>query len=270
MRHIIFVVIFFVGVVSVASAAPKMELLPFWAVSNEQSAKEVDHSDWQQLLDRYLDNRHPSGISRFDYASVSALDLTVLANYSHRLQSTDPRQLNKAEQKAYWINLYNALIVTLILDQFPVASIKKTGNGFFSFGPWNDPVAKVQGKSLSLNQIEHGILRPIWRDNRIHYAVNCASLGCPNLQARVFTATSTEFLLELAAAEYINHFRGVDLTDGELKLSSIYQWYQEDFGGDEQGVLRHLLKYAKPELAKGIDNYQGSIKYRYDWSLNSP
>lgn len=258
------------GFVASVSAAPKMELLPFWSASNEQSTQTLDHSDWQRLLTHYLDVRHPSGIHRFDYAAVLPADGRLLLKYLQRLQALDPRQLNKAEQKAYWINFYNALTVSVVLEHYPVASIKKTGQGFFSFGPWDDSLAHVQGHALSLNQIEHGILRPIWRDRRIHYAVNCASLSCPNLQGEVFTATNTELLLERSADSYINHPRGVAFVDGQLLLSSIYEWYKEDFGDNKKALLTHLQRYAKTDLMGKLERYRGEISYHYDWALNAP
>lgn len=261
-------------------AAPKMELRPFWNVSNEQSTQMLDHSAWQQLLDRYLDAQHLSGINRFDYAAVTSVDRRLLEQYLQQLQKLDPRELNRAEQKAYWINLYNTLTVAVVLEHYPVASIKKTGEGFFSFGPWDDILARVQGKTLSLNQIEHGILRPIWRDARIHYVVNCASLSCPNLQLKVFTGANAELLLERSAANYVNHSRAVEFDGDQLRLSSIYEWYSEDFGADEKALLAHLLEYAGPGLAKKLSHYLdgfrlgkhsgGDIDYHYDWTLNAP
>ncbi len=261
-------------------AAPKMELRPFWNISNEQSTQVLDHSAWQQLLDRYLDARHLSGINRFDYAAVTSVDHRLLERYLQQLQKLDPRELSRAEQKAYWINLYNALTVAVVLKHYPVTSIKKTGEGFFSFGPWDDTLAKMQGRTLSLNQIEHGILRPIWRDTRIHYVVNCASLSCPNLQLKVFTGANTELLLERSAASYVNHSRAVEFDGEQLRLSSIYEWYSEDFGADEKALLAHLLEYAEGDLAKKLARYlegfrlgsrsSGDIVYHYDWILNAP
>ena len=125
-------------------------------------------------------------------------------------------------------------------------------------------------ESLSLNDIEHRILRPIYGDPRIHYAVNCASLGCPNLAGLAYTATNTESLLEAGARAYINHPRGVELANGRLRLSSIYKWFKVDFGGTDERLLVHLRKYAEPELARQLAAYDGRIRYDYDWDLNAP
>jgi len=251
-------------------AAPKPELIKFWAQSDESNADKIDHTRLQKLLDRYVEDNHPSGINRFDYGSVTDKDKQMLRTYISDMGSIDPRTYARAEQKSYWINLYNALTVKLVIDAYPVKSIKKTGKGFFSFGPWDDDVVTLQGQTLSLNNIEHGILRPLWKDNRIHYAVNCASLGCPNLQKQVFTATNTDALLDKAAKEYVNHSRGVRFKDGELVVSSIYDWYRADFGQSDSNVIKHLAKYAEPPLRQKLLRHSGGFDDAYNWQLNAP
>ena len=253
-----------------AVAAPKAELQPYWDRSDAANPAAIDHSPWQGLLDGYLDTRHPSGVHRFAYAAVRSADRAVLRAYLAALQALDPRRYPRPEQEAYWINLYNALTVDLVLAHYPVKSIREIGGGWLFRGPWDDAIAKVAGRALSLNDIEHGVLRPIWRDPRIHYALNCASIGCPNLAGRAYTRDHLERLLEQGARDYVNHPRGAAWQDGELRASSIYDWYQEDFGGTEAGVLGHLLRYARPELAERLRGYAGPIDYDYDWSLNEP
>ena len=170
---------------------------------------------------------------------------------------------------AYWINLYNALTIFVIVPRYPVASIKDIKSGIVDFGPWNLELFPLQGEKLTLNQIEHGILRPIWKDPRIHYAVNCASIGCPNLSPETFRSDNLERLLEQAAVDYINHPRGAQVEDDELVVSSIYDWFMEDFGGAHTGVFAHLKQYANPELADILDNYS-DFDDDYDWNLNAP
>jgi hypothetical protein len=187
------------------------------------------------------------------------------------MQAIEVSQLNRLEQKTYWINLYNAQTVDLVLDHYPVKSIKNIKvPGIFSFGgPWDIKLLKIEGQELSLNDIEHRILRPIWQDNRIHYAVNCASLGCPNLQPVAYTAFNLDMILDRAAREYINHERGVSFKRRWLQVSSIYFWFQEDFGGSESGVVQHLRKYLSPEKLEKIDRIQTKrIAHKYNWDLN--
>ncbi|MBL4826512.1 MAG: DUF547 domain-containing protein [Spongiibacteraceae bacterium] len=251
-------------------AAPTAELLSFWVSSNEKNDQGIDHSAWQATLDHYLISEHSSGINRFDYKRVSRADKKRLADYLLMMQKLDPRHYAKATQKAYWINLYNALTVKLILDHYPVSSITEISEGFFSFGPWDDKVITLQGQALSLNDIEHGILRPQWKDNRIHYAVNCASMSCPNLSALAFTANNTENLLEQSASDYINHSRGVKFENGKLVVSSIYHWYKIDFGNSDASLLLHLQQYAKAALKEELTQYQGKLDHDYSWVLNQP
>ncbi|ERM59618.1 DUF547 domain-containing protein [Vibrio cyclitrophicus] len=242
-----------------AWSAPKSELWPYWNQSNEANSEKVSHQDWQQFLDNYLVKQGQHALVR--YQTVSSSDKTKLKQYISRLEQIDPLDYPKAEQYAYWVNLYNAVTVDLILNAYPIKSITKLG-GLFSFGPWGDDVVAVNGKTLTLNDIEHRILRPIWQDPRTHYAVNCASLGCPNLQSQAFTSDNTEMLLELAAAEYINSDKGVLVNNNQLQLSSIYEWFAVDFGNQQQ-LIKHLDKYRTKPVT-----YTGKISYDYDWSLN--
>ena len=253
-----------------AIAAPENSPLEFWSVSNENNTEVIDHSNWQSVLDAYLDDKHSSGVNRFNYAAVSSNDRKTLDKYLQQMQQLNPRDFNRAEQKAFWINLYNALTIELILKNYPVKSITKLGEGLFSFGPWDDNLAKIQGQDLSLNNIEHGILRPFFDDNRIHYAVNCASISCPNLSVKAFTASNTDQLLDQGAKQYINHSRGVSFENGELKVSSIYHWYKDDFGGNDKSLIKHFIRYAEPELAEQLQSYQDDIEHDYDWKLNKP
>ena len=262
--------ILFTTITQTSMAAPASKPLFFWVESNEKNTAIIDHAHWQSLLNSYLINNHPSGVNRFDYKAVNDTDRKKLRDYLSNMQQLDPRIYNRAEQKAYWINLYNALTVDLILKNYPVGSITKLGESFFSFGPWDDKIANIQEKNLSLNDIEHGILRPIFRDNRIHYAVNCASISCPNLAKEAYTASNTNSLLEQGAKEYINHPRGVIFEKGQLKISSIYHWYKVDFGNKDSTLINHLIKYANPDLSKNLRQYQGDIEHDYNWGLNKP
>lgn len=234
--------------------------------------QDIDHSQWQQILNRYLIvGKDETAINLFNYQSVTSADKVILKQYLTQLQSINPLLHTKSQQQAYWINLYNALTVQLILDNYPVKSITKLGERFFSFGPWDDDAAKVNGKTLTLNDIEHEILRPIWQDPRIHYAVNCASYGCPNLSATAFTSQNVEQQLTAGAYAYINHPRGVTVKGSDLEVSSIYEWYAEDFGDNEKALVKHLQRYANPTLKQALLMFQqspGDIDYEYDWRLN--
>ncbi|MEQ8858642.1 MAG: DUF547 domain-containing protein [Pseudomonadales bacterium] len=248
-------------------AAPAAELWSFWERSDETSDEQVDHGAWQTLLDAYLvatgDNR-----TLFRYKAVSSGDRAALDAYVAGLTDVDPRSLARAEQLPYWINLYNALTVQVVLNHPDETSILDMGGGFFRPGPWNDDVARIAGQDVTLNDIEHRILRPIWNDQRIHFAVNCASIGCPNLAPRAYTRSNTPELLDAGQHDYLHHPRGLSLDDsGRLTLSSIFDWYVADFGGNTAALLGYLAS-QRPDLVDDLTNYAGRIRYEYDWSLN--
>ena len=242
------------------------ELSDYWVEHSDDSEISVDHTQWNQLLTTYIEEK--DGLNLFRYGAFIPADKERLNQYLKFLQSVVVTNLNADEQFAYWINLYNALTIKVILDHYPVASIQDISYGLLSFGPWKEQLVTVEGFELSLDDIEHEILRPIFQDNRIHYAVNCASIGCPNLQTTAFTAGNLNDLLELAATQYINHPRGVTIIEDELIVSSIYDWYAEDFGYDDEEIVDHLLEYAEAGLAAGLSEFDEIEDYEYDWSLN--
>ena len=250
--------------------APKAELWERWAANDPNSTIVVNHDAWNRFLQLYVkaDN---SGLNQVDYARVSKADSQVLHTYLQALRKVPVSHLKRTEQRAYWINLYNALTVRLIIDYYPVKSIQDIDldTGLFSSGPWGKKLIRVEGELLSLNDIEHRILRPIWKDPRLHYAVNCASVGCPDLQSRAFNATNTEVMLDSAAAAYINSSRGAMMIDGALVASKIYLWFQDDFGGSDSAVLAHLKKYANAGLTRDLSTVTEIADYAYDWTLNA-
>lgn len=268
MKHSIFALIFALFS-TLTLAAPKAELWQHWQQSNPQSTATIDHSAWDQWLKTYL-NPGEDGINYVAYGQVSDADKTKLANYISTLENTKIANFNAADQQAYWINLYNALTIQVILQHYPVDSIFDIdiSPGLLSQGPWGKKLLQIDGQEVSLDDIEHRILRPIWQDPRIHYAVNCASIGCPNLSIDAFTADNTEALLNKGAQAYINHERGVTIDDGDLVLSSIYDWFESDFGRNDEEVIAHLKQYANKELKAKLAKITSIDDYEYDWDLN--
>ena len=137
---------------------------PAFQASNPNSPYAVDHSSWNQFLSRNVIN-DSQGVSRVYYGQVSSQDRQLLGGYLQQLQGTNIQQLNRNEQFAYWVNLYNARTVALVLDNYPVSSIQQINNGQ-AFDDKN--AVNVLGRNLSLNQIESGIIRPIWNLSLIH------------------------------------------------------------------------------------------------------
>jgi hypothetical protein len=252
-----------------AVAAPDANLWDRWEAHQPRSTIVVDHTAWDRFLLEYLDSDHPSGISRVDYAGVTDADKEALDAYINSLQAVEVSALSRAVQMPYWINLYNALTVQLIIENYPVSTIRRVNpGGIIPRGPWHVELLRIEGEDVSLDDIEHRVLRPIWEDPRIHFVVNCASLGCPNLQEVAFTAANTDELLDKGAREYINHPRGVSFDNGRLILSKIFSWYGDDFGDNEKERLDYLSRFAEPDLFEKMRTYDGRIKYEYDWDLN--
>lgn len=277
MLRFIFLVLvsLFIGTATILSA-PKSDLWPRWQTHNAENNEVIDHSAWQIFLEKYLvtnplntESSAIYGINRLRYAGVSEKDRTLLDNYLKNLEGTAVSSFSRPQQRAFWINLYNASTVNLILEHYPLETITNISFSFFSFGPWDEDLLSVEGVELSLNDVEHRILRPIWKDKRTHYALNCASLGCPNLLPQAFTYLNTESLLEQGARDYINHPRGVKIQGENLILSKIYEWYQADFGGNEEGVIKHLQRYSTNKKLKYLQADDLEIEYQYNWLLNA-
>ena len=259
------------GLVLPTVAAPRAVMWDRWQRHDPTDSRIIDHTAWHTWLTRYVVASHPSGINRVRYAEVTPADKDMAERYVAALQAVAISTYNRHEQKAYWINLYNAFTVVLVLRHYPVDSIReiRLSPGLFRTGPWRVKLLTIEGEAVSLDDIEHRILRPIWRDNRVHYALNCASLGCPHLLPGAYTVATLEAMLDEGARAYINHPRGVMFDNDVLVVSSIYVWFKADFGDTRQGVVAHLRRYAHEPLATRLRTYQGRLKHRYDWQLNA-
>ena len=242
-----------------AAFAPDAEPWPRWEAHDPNGTGTVDHGPWARLLAARL-RPDADGPNLFDYRGVTAQERAA----------TEVSSLARSEQFAFWANLYNALTVRVVLDHYPVESIRDIdiSPGLFASGPWGAELVEVEGVQLTLDEIEHRILRPIWRDPRIHYAVNCAAVGCPDLRPEPWRAATLDADLDAAARDYVADPRGVRVTADGLVVSKIYAWFIEDFGGHEGGVLAHLARYAAPELRARIEGAEGVADTAYDWTLN--
>lgn len=228
----------------------------------------IGHERLDALLQSYV-RPDEAAYNRVDYRAFQKSGRGELAAYLDGLAAQDPRLLSRPEAHAYWINLYNAKTLDVVLEHYPVASIRKIdlgGGGFFKGGPWSKKIVTVAGTALSLDDIEHRIVRPLFGDPMSHYALNCASYSCPNLATRAYTGDNLSALLQQGGRDYVNHPRGVAVSAGTITASKIYSWYAEDFGG--AGRLKaHWKAFATPALGARIDK-AGIGSYAYDWSLN--
>lgn len=255
-----------------ARAQPAPDLWPRWARHDEATRAAIDHTAWSAFLARYA-VAGADGVVRLPYGRIAADDRRALAAYVAALEAAPVSSLARAEQLAYWINFYNALTAKVVLDHYPVKSIRDIGLGgsvaaTFLGGPWDAKLVRIEGEQVSLNDMEHRILRPIWRDARLHYGVNCASIGCPPLRAMAFGAASAWNLMDQAGSEYVNGPHGVRRQAATIWVSSIYRWFREDFGGTDTSVVAHLGRFATGDLAAALAagvKIQGDF---YDWKLN--
>ena len=256
-------------VAGLSTGAQADELAERFAAHDRQSGRTVDHAAWDAMLKQHV-TPDDKGLHRVDYAAWKRDSRDALLAYIERMEGTEVAKLSRPEQYAYWVNLYNAVTVALILKHYPVDSIRDIdiSPGFFSDGPWGAKLVEVGGVKLSLDNIEHDILREIWADPRVHYAVNCASVGCPNLARDAFTGDRLDDQLDAAARAYIASPRGIRFDGGRVTASKIYSWYDEDFGNSESGIIAHISDHAEGETAERLAGLSSIDDYEYDWSLN--
>lgn len=257
------------GLSAAAVAAPRPDLWDRWLEHRPQSTAIVDFGGWSSWLTTYR-RMDRDGVARIDYRAA-VRDRDRVRRLIDDWSEVDVDGLDRTWQFAFWVNLYNLVTVDTVLEAYPVDSIRDIdiSPGLFANGPWGAKLVVIAGEPLSLDDIEHRILRPIWnQDPRIHYAVNCAAIGCPNLAAEAFVPGNGEALLDNGARAYVNDPRGARWAGRSLTVSSIYRWFDEDFGGTEAGVLDHLRRYAAPDLAGRLAGRRGYDRTAYDWALN--
>lgn len=179
------------------------------------------------------------------------------------IQKIDPTSLTPDEKKAFWINAYNFLTVDLMIRNPSVKSIKDLGSVLQS--PWEKYEWDIHGDMLTLDKIEHKILRKM-SDPRIHMAIVCASLSCPDLRAEAYRADKINSQLDNQAQRFLaNPSKGLKKSAAGLTLSPIFKWFEDDFGG-EQGVLIFVSRFAQGVT---VDNSIND-NFAYNWNLNQP
>lgn len=240
-----------------------------WQGHDETSMKRIDHGLFEGFLLNYI-RPGADGIHRFAYGRVTGNDRKKLEKYLEILSKVTVAQYRKSEQMAFWINLYNALTIDLILAHYPIASLRNLEDRTTGHrqGAWDQKLIIVEGRELSLNDIEKRILKPIWQDQRIQYALSCGAIGCPNLQPIPYFSDDMERQLSDAAMAYINDKRCITIEGGELRVSSLYRWNIKDFGGSDKDIIHHLMAYAAPALAMSLQKFDRISGDGFDWRLN--
>ena len=234
------------------------------------SSLDAPAAAWDAVLGTYVKPLNADGVALFDYAGLKANkdDRAALSAYIAYLAGQSPSTMDAPQATAYWANLYNALTVDVVIDNYPVKSIKKIKSGPFTPGPWKKKLVTVEGEKLTLDDIEHGILRVKYPSPLIHYMVNCASIGCPNLKDGLWRAETLDADRDAAARDFINAPNGVTVKGDKLTVSSIYKWFKEDFGKTDANILAHLRDYAAHDLKAAIDSGATIVGDDYNWSLN--
>ena len=214
--------------------------------------QKVDYSTWDTLLKKYVDDE-----GNVDYKNFRK-EIGLLNSYlEHQTKNPVSEYDTKESKLVYYINLYNAATVKLILDSYPLGSIKDLK------GPWNRQVVTIRNKQLSLGDIEHNILRKM-DEPRIHFAINCASYSCPKLLNEAFTVEKLEDLLEKSARIFVNDPKRNVITKEKAMLSQIFKWYKKDFT-NKASLTDYINQYSTVKITK-----ETSIEFiNYDWSLNA-
>src|SRR5262245_57007156 len=233
------------------------------------SVRGSDFDHTHRLFDHVLATRVKDGL--VDYAALKA-NPRELNDYLDQLASVPEAsfdQWTQPQKLAFQINLYNATTLRLILNHYPVKSIKKIGSLFS--GPWDKPVVRLFGRSLSLDALEHERLRVQFDEPRIHFALVCAARSCPPLRAEAYTGAKLEQQLEELGRLFLRmeQKNSVDLKTRTLHLSPIFKWFAEDFQRRSGSVQKFVAPYFPDELRRELQKGDFRIKYTdYDWSLN--
>lgn len=209
------------------------------------------HKIWDEVLRRYV-----SSSGKVNYKGLKANRTQLDAYIDLLTQNSIQSNWSRKEKMAYWINAYNAYTVKLIVDNYPVSSITKLHGG----SPWKVKLVTLGGKKYSLDQIENEILRPQYKDARIHFAVNCAAKSCPPLLNRAWTADNLNRNFEQQAKQFINQQTFNLISAEQVQISKIFEWYAVDFGN----IIEYLNKYSDTKI-----NPNAEVTYKeYDWKLN--
>jgi hypothetical protein len=248
---------------------------PYWEQSNPDNNASIVHDEWDYLLRRMV-IPHISGHHLVRYNEITDRDKNILSQYLKKLQNISITHYNRDEQLAYWINLYNAGVVHLLVNQDkPIFDIRDLNLSPASFtgGSWEKTLFTVEGKDLSLFDIHHHILRPLWQNPMINYGLACGAVGCPDLQYEAYTSKNVFFLLNRGASYFINHPRGVSFNQQqELILSSFYDWYGKDFAQfddqSEQAIITHISQFTDEALQEKINTVKSAHDYQFNWAVN--
>lgn len=234
--------------VKVAEKTQKEEKTQITKVTTPPS---FSHKIWDEVLRKYV-----SSSGKVNYKGLKANRAQLDAYIDLLTQNGIQSNWSRNEKMAYWINAYNAYTVKLIVDNYPLSSITKLHGG----SPWKVKLVTLGGKQYSLDQIENEILRPQYKDARIHFAVNCAAKSCPPLLNKAWTAGNLNRNFEQQAKLFVNNNKFNVISADQVQISKIFEWYAVDFGN----IVEYLNKYSNTKI-----NPKAKVTYKeYDWKLN--
>jgi hypothetical protein len=239
------------------------------AADQRVSMDDIDHRLWDQLLHKYVDQR--GGVAYQPWVAHAG-HLRALDAYLGMLSTADPQKpASRSAKLAYWINAYNAVTVRGILREFPTDSIRNHTSKFGGYNIWKDLQLIVGGSSISLESIEHQVLRGMG-EPRIHFAIVCASHSCPRLLNEAYVPDRLDSQLTTNSRDFFRNpenFR-YDPSNGRFQLSAIIDWFGEDFGANNSARLQTLAPFLPtPDSQQAATRGEGRISYlKYDWSLN--
>jgi len=243
-----------------------LAMMIFTGTAEPQGGGKVDHSVYDGLLKKYVDEK-----GMIDYRAWKAGDVGTLDGYLEMIKGIDPDGLtDRNEVFAFWINTYNALTIRGMLHFYPTSSIKNHVS-LFGYSIWMDYRIDVVGKEYSLDDIEHNILRKM-DEPLVHFALVCASIGCPPLMREAFTAEDMEQQLKANTLVFFadpEKFR-TDPEDRTVWLSPIMDWYKDDFGKNQRELLDYIAPYVPDDAARAVLNRRDvDVDYlEYDWGIN--
>jgi hypothetical protein len=235
------------------------------------AAAAPDYTAWNNLLARYYD---PA--KGMNYKGLKAREAQTLAGLRQRMAEVDPAALPRPDQLAYWINLYNISVVSVVVDHYPVESIRDISTDpIIRLNVFKKPSVKVKGGAISLNDVENDKIREGFKDPRIHFAINCAAESCPPIRTEAYAGARINEQLDDQARKFLNGPHGVHLQkDGDtlvVHTTKVMDWFGEDFDKWGGGRLAFIRKHVPADKRAQIEKAGGGVKLDYDsysWKLN--
>ena len=228
----------------------------------------LDNSLYDSVLEKYVDEE-----GMVDYAGLQSAP-EKLDQYLTLLNQTDPASLNQDDRLAFWLNVYNAYTLKLIINNYPISGIRQAANGPFIpklNTPWEVDLVNVNGKVMDLDHVEHKIIRKEFDDARVHFALVCAALSCPKLRRESYRGDILDQQLQDQGIDFLNspNKNRIEKEGRQIRISKIFKWFKGDFEKEGQSLQQFLADFYEGEIATALSQNKLKVKYtKYDWALN--